>query len=237
VLKYIGLATSLVGLCLLMPVAAAETVDVGAMAAVQRTVYGVAPQGAQTVKRLGDAVVFQEVLETIEGSGALIRFIDQSTLALGAKSKVVIDAFVFDPAKSEGNALLRISVGTLRFVTGEMPKGKTVIKTPTATLVLRGTDVTVHVHPDGTTDATVNEGIVDAHNEVTNSDTSIDAGEGATLGNEGNSAFSGDNGPTGPGLGGDPSDPPEHRRSGQPNAPSNSGPASSSSGGRGSSPG
>ena len=233
--QYSGLVTFLVGLCSLMPVASADTTGVGAMAEVQRTVYGTAPQASQTVKRLGDSVVFQEELETIEGSAALIRFIDDSTLALGAKSKVVIDAFVFDPQKTEGNALLRISVGTLRYITGGMPKGKTVIKTPTATLVLRGTDVTVHVHPDGTTDTKVNEGTVDAHNDVTNSDTPIGAGEGATLGQDGNSGFSGDNGPIGPGFGGDPSDPPEHRRGGQANSPGSSG--STSSGGSSGSPG
>ncbi|WP_395016675.1 FecR domain-containing protein [Dongia sp.] len=193
---------------------AADAAEVGAMAQVQRTVYGVPPQGSQSVKRQGDPVQFQEELETVESSSALIRFIDDSTLAIGAKSKVLIDAFVFDPTKAEGNALIKISVGTLRFVTGEMPKGKTVIKTPTATLVLRGTDVTVHVHPDGTTDTTVNEGSVDGHNDVTNDDMDIEEGQGATFGSGGNGDFGGTNPSTDLGGDGDPSDPPEHRRAG-----------------------
>jgi hypothetical protein len=194
---------------------AADAAEVGAMALVQRTVYGLPPQGSQAVKRQGDPVIFKEALETVEASSAIVRFIDDSTLSLGAKSKVLIDEFVFDPANAQGNALIRISVGTLRFVTGEMPKGKTVIKTPTATLTLRGTDVTVHVHPDGTTDATVNEGIVDGQNELTNDETSIPAGEGATFGSGGNSAFGGSNPASGPsgGSGGN-DDPPEHRRGG-----------------------
>lgn len=217
--RFSGMVAGVAGLCLLASAAAADTVDVGAMATVQRTVYGEPPQGGQAVKRQGDAVVFQETLETVDDSAAVIRFIDDSTLALGAKSKVLIDAFVFDPQKAEGNALIRISVGTLRFVTGGMPKGKTTIKTPTATLVLRGTDVTVHVHPDGTTDATVHDGIVDAHNDVTNDETSLAPGQGGTFGSDGNSDFSGSNPSTGPGGNGDPSDPPEHRRSGTPEPP------------------
>jgi hypothetical protein len=207
--------------------------DVGAMAAVQRTVYGVPPQGSETVKRLGDAVVFQETLETADGSAALIRFIDDSTLALGAKSKVLIDAFVFDPQKAEGNALIRISVGTLRFVTGDMPKGKTTIKTPTATLVLRGTDVTVHVHPDGTTDTTVHEGIVDAHNDMTNTDTSLAPGEGATLGAGGNSDFSGSTPPTGLGDEGGAGGSAEQRRGGSAGQSSGGGHSHHSSGNSG----
>jgi hypothetical protein len=214
--KLSGIAAGLAALGLLASAAAADSVGVGAMAEVQRSVYGAPPQGSQAVKRQGDAVVFQETLETADDSAALVRFIDDSTLALGAKSKVLIDSFVFDPQKGEGNALIRISVGTLRFVTGGMPKGKTTIKTPTATLVLRGTDVTVHVHPDGTTDATVREGIVDGHNDMTNNDTSLASGQGGTFGDSGNSDFSGSNPSTGPGGNGDASDPPEHRRSGNP---------------------
>jgi hypothetical protein len=200
-----------VGLSILLSTLSAEAAEVGAMAEVQRTVYGVPPQGSQAVKREGDAVQFQEALETVEDSAALVRFIDDSTLALGAKSKVVIDAFVFDPAKAEGNALIRISVGTLRFITGAMPKGKTVIKTPTATLGLRGTDVTVHVHPDGTTDVTVNEGGVDGHNDLTNDGTNIAAGQGATFGTGGNDGFNGSLPPTGGGDSG-PDDQTEQRR-------------------------
>jgi hypothetical protein len=192
-----------------------EAAEVGAVTQVQRTVYGVPPQGSQSVKRAGDAVVFQEQLETVEDSAALIRFIDDSTLAIGAKSKVLIDAFVFDPAKAEGNALINISVGTLRFVTGQMPKGKTVIKTPTATLVLRGTAVTVHVHPDGTTDTTVDEGGVDGHNDVANEDMNIEEGEGGTFGHGGNGGFNGSNPPTDPNTDNDKSGPPEQRRAGK----------------------
>jgi hypothetical protein len=214
--QYSGIAAVLAGLCIVVHGASADTAEVGAMAVVQRAVYGVPPQGSQVVKHQGDAVVFQEALETVDNGAALVRFIDDSTLALGANSKVLIDAFVFDPQKTEGNALIRISLGTLRYVTGGMPKGKTVIKTPTATLVLRGTDVTVHVHPDGTTDATVNEGHVDAHNDVTTDDSNIAAGQGASFGNAGNSDFSGTNPPAGPDAGNDASDPPEHRRSGSP---------------------
>lgn len=226
--RFWELAVGMAGLCLLAGAASADTVDVGAMATVQRTVYGEPPQGGQAVKRQGDAVVFQETLETVDSSAALIRFIDDSTLALGANSKVLIDTFVFDPQKAEGNALIRISVGTLRFVTGDMPKGKTTIKTPTATLVLRGTDVTVHVHPDGTTDATVHDGIVDAHNDVTNNETSLNPGQGGTFGSDGNSDFNGSNPASGPGGNGDPSDPPEHRRSGNPEPTGGDGGSSSS---------
>ncbi len=210
----IGTGMVVAGLFAWAPIASAQ--DVGAMASVQRAVYGVPPQGSQIVKREGDTVVFQELLETVANGAALVRFVDDSTLALGANSKVLIDSFVFDPQTAQGNALINVSVGTLRFVTGGMPKGGTTIKTPTATLVLRGTDVTVHVHPDGTTDTTVNDGEVDAHNDLTNETTNLLPGDGATLGNGGNSDFEGQNPPTGPDADDGQSDPPEHRRADSP---------------------
>jgi hypothetical protein len=185
------------------------------MAEVQRTVYGVPPQGSQSVKREGDSVQFREALETVESSAALIRFIDDSTLALGANTKVLVDEFVFDPQKAEGNALIQISVGTLRFITGEMPKGKTVIKTPNATLILRGTDVTVHVHPDGTTDTVVHEGSVDGHNDLNNAETNIAEGQGASFGSGGNSDFSGTTPPTDVGGHDNTGNSPEQRRGGR----------------------
>jgi hypothetical protein len=197
---------------------AVEAMDVGALADVRQNVYGVPPQGGQAVKRKGDAVEFRETLETLEDSSAMIRFIDDSKLSLGAKSKVVIDEFVFDPKNTKGNALIEISVGTLRWVTGDMPKGGTVIKTPTATLVLRGTDVVVHVHPDGTTDTTVHDGKVEAHNNLTDQVTELLPGDGATLGHGGTTSYDHDSAPKlGAGDGKVRSDDtPEHRRGDSP---------------------
>jgi hypothetical protein len=206
-------AATVAAMTVLLRAGLAEATDVGAMEQVRQNVYGVAPQGVEAVKRKGDTVVFQETLQTLEDSSAMIRFIDDSKLSLGAKSKVVIDAFVFDPEQAKGNALIDISVGTLRFVTGEMPKGGVVIKTPTATLTLRGTDVLVHVHPDGTTDTTVYEGKVEAHNLITDEVTNMLPGDGATLGHGGTVGYN-ESGETSFGISNAESrrDLPEHRR-------------------------
>ena len=213
-------AASVAAMMLFVRAEIAAAMDVGAMAAVRQTVYGVPPQGGEAVKRKGDAVVFQETLQTVDDSGALIRFIDESELTLGAKSKVVIDEFVFDLKNAKGHALIEVSVGTLRFVTGEMPKGGVVIKTPTATLTLRGTDVVVHVHPDGTTDTAVYDGKVEAQNNLTDEVTHLIPGDGATLGQGGTTSYDHDDDPADRAeLGSDQNnDPPEHRRSEEPKA-------------------
>lgn len=166
--------------------------NVGTMYRVRQTVYGTEPNSQPLAKHEGDGVVFQENIETWDNSGALLHFIDGSQLTMGAKAKVLIDEFVFDPTSATGNALIRISVGTLRWVTGSMPKGQTMIKTPTATLTLRGTDVAVHVHPDGTTNTTVYHGIVDNHNDITDANTVMGPGDQQTSDLNGNHIDTGD---------------------------------------------
>ena len=42
---------------------------------------------------------------------SLVRFIDGSELTVGAKSKVLVDQFVFDPGSGSGNALISITSG------------------------------------------------------------------------------------------------------------------------------
>jgi hypothetical protein len=197
--RAIGAALLLTGIC------SAQADEVGTTTEIVRTVYGTPPQGQQAVTRIGDAVLHNELFETWSDSRALLEFLDGSHLTIGANSKVTIDAFVFDPAKVQGNALIKLSVGTLRFVTGQMPHGGVVIKTPTATLTLRGTDVTVHVHPDGTTDTSVHDGIVDAHNDKTGDTTELGEGDGAKSGEGGNESFDGGDGNLGD-LGGDSGD-------------------------------
>lgn len=213
-------AAAVAAMSVLLRAGIADAMDVGALEEVRQNVYGVPQQGAESAKHRGDPVAFQETLQTLDESSALIRFIDDSKLSLGEKSKVQIDAFVFDPKNAKGNALIDISVGTLRFVTGEMPKGGVVIKTPTATLTLRGTDVVVHVHPDGTTDTTVYDGKVEAQNNVTNQVTHLLPGDGATLGESGTTSFNNEDAPD---LGATPAnsrsdDLPEHRRGDSPAA-------------------
>jgi hypothetical protein len=182
--------------------AQAET-SVGAMQSVRQTVYGTPPNSQPLAKHQGDGVVFREIIETWDNSGALLNFIDGSHLTLGAKSKVLIDEFVFDPTKVTGNAVIEISAGTLRWVTGSMPKGRTVIKTPTATLTLRGTDVAVHVHPNGTTDTTVYDGIVYNHNDATDTNSVMGPGDQQVSDLNGNHIDTSD--PTDPGdFTGDP---------------------------------
>jgi hypothetical protein len=155
--------------------------DVGDVEAVTHTAYGTPPSAAKSPKREGDPVAYRELLETQERSGLLLRLADGSKLTLGADSKLMVDDFVYQPQDGNGSggaskALISIPAGALRYVTGAMPKGHTTIDTPTATMVLRGTNVTVGVNPQGFTHLFVDEGAVSVHSKVTDQDTVVKAG-------------------------------------------------------------
>jgi hypothetical protein len=159
---------------------AALTTPVGDVEQVQQDAFGTPPDAAREAKRRGDDVVYQESLETLRKSALQVKFNDGSKLTLGANSKVLVDAFVYEPGNDQSKALISLPAGALRYVTGKMPKGQTTIDTPTATMVLRGTNV--KVSSDGTnTLLVVDEGSVSVHNKQTGEDTLVEEGQSVQI--------------------------------------------------------
>jgi hypothetical protein len=158
---------------------------VGDVQIVQLSAYGTPPNAPRVPKRKGDTVIYQETLETLKLSGMLVRFDDGSKLTLGASSKVLVDDFVYAPGDSQSKALISIPTGALRYVTGSMPKGNTVIDTPTATLTLRGTDVGIDVDINGNTHLVVIEGSVDVKSKTGGQDQTVEEGNSVIISHAG----------------------------------------------------
>ena len=82
-----------------------------------------------------------------------ITFEDSSTVKITEQSKLVIDNFVYDPAKGDaGKVGLKLAMGTARFASGQIAKSKpenVAIETPTATVGVRGTDFSMTVDEIG----------------------------------------------------------------------------------------
>jgi hypothetical protein len=163
---------------------AALSTPVGDVEAVQEDAYGTPPASAREAKHRGDGIVYQETLETLQKSGMLVKFNDGSKLTLGANSKVMVDSFVYAPDDANSKALISIPSGALRYVTGAMPKGQTTIDTPTATMVLRGTNVKVLTDGSNTL-LVVDEGSVSVHNKQTGQDTLVEEGDSVQISSTG----------------------------------------------------
>ena len=97
--------------------------------------------GAQIPVQLNDAAK--------TGNGRmLIEFLDKAELALKEHSEVLIDEIYYDPDPSLSKMSMKFTMGTARFASGRLGlvnKANIDIKTPTASIAVRGTDFTTTV--------------------------------------------------------------------------------------------
>ena len=102
----------------------------------------------EDVKSEVDLDIFSyNVVKTGKGKVA-IGFVDDTRVDVTQHSKLIIDEFVYDPKTKTGSLSLKSALGTIRYASGQIAKTdpKNVqIKTPTATIGVRGTDFTMTV--------------------------------------------------------------------------------------------
>lgn len=130
---------------------AAEKLTVGNAFTVVRTVMGTLEANTRQLK-LADDIYHNELIETEENSATELVFLDETKLALGPDSSIVIDKFVYDPEPNEASFIATATKGAFRFVTGTLPKKSYTIHTPTATIGIRGTAFTLRIEPQSITD-------------------------------------------------------------------------------------
>jgi len=87
------------------------------------------------------------------GNGKVgIEFIDQTRVDVTEHSKLLIDEFIYDPNTKTGSLSLKATLGTVRYASGQIAKNSAQnvkIKTPTATIAVRGTDFAMTVDEIG----------------------------------------------------------------------------------------
>lgn len=132
----------------------------GVVETVAEPAYGTAPSQIKVEKHAGDLVQHRELLETSKSGSMKVKFTDGSKFDLGADSRALVVAYVYEPEQKIANAIVSLPEGQMHYVTGAMPKDHTTIYTPTATMVLDGADVTVSVNERGNTHFIVEEGSI-----------------------------------------------------------------------------
>ncbi|MFL5080281.1 MAG: FecR domain-containing protein [Microvirga sp.] len=126
---------------------AAQTI--GGAVAVQREVSGQL-SGSPRAIATGDDVHQNETIRTGAASSAELGFVDQTRLAVGASAAVKLDRFVFDPDRGARSVVLTATKGVARFVTGAGPSAVYQVRTPHATIGVRGTEFEVMVQSSRT---------------------------------------------------------------------------------------
>ena len=149
---------------------ALENTTIGNARIVVRTVTGTIESGPRSGLRqiqLQDDIYHNEIIETGDDSATEFVFFDETKLALGPNSKMVLDSFVFDPASGTGSFIMSATVGVFRFISGKIPKRSYEIRTPNAVIGIRGTILSFIIIPGDTEDkptkvnVTIEEGVAE----------------------------------------------------------------------------
>jgi hypothetical protein len=122
------------------PVHAQAPSDIGSAFAVENRVDG-SISGRNRVIAQGDRVFQDERISTQADSMARLVFVDETDLRVGPSSSVVLDRFVHDGGGRASAVTINAAKGALRFISGASPSQAYRIRTPLATIGVRGTVV------------------------------------------------------------------------------------------------
>ncbi len=121
---------------LTVPALSAERIGIAAM--VQDQVTG--SVGGQTITlATGDSVFSRQIIKANANGRAQLIFVDETVFSVGAGATVTLDEFIYDPNRKTGNIVLNVSKGAFRFISGASQPETYSIKTPVATIGIRGT--------------------------------------------------------------------------------------------------
>lgn len=135
------------------PAGAQTGVEAGSIERVSGNVI-VTAGGATRVARQGERLNVGEILATEAGAEALVRFRDESTLALRPLSQVTVADLRYQE-KDDDLFAINLLKGALRSVSGLLAKRRptgVLFRTPTATVGIRGTDFEIAIVPEGERD-------------------------------------------------------------------------------------
>src|SRR5216684_4403271 len=87
----------------------------------------------------GDDIIRNELVHTNADSSAKFVLRDSTNLLLGPNSTLKLDRAVFSGEQGVGDIAVKLTLGSFRFITGNLAKESYTISTPLATLGVRGT--------------------------------------------------------------------------------------------------
>lgn len=152
-----NLIKSGIAICVLLSsLPAFASPDAGAIGEIKGS--GVLERDSQVIEG-GTGVGVQSMDTAVTAKGKMrIDFVDDTRVDLTDHSRLLIDEFVYDPANDIGSISLKASLGTVRYASGQIAKRyqqNVKIRTPSATIGVRGTDFIMLVDEIGGTMVTL----------------------------------------------------------------------------------
>jgi hypothetical protein len=118
--------------------------SIGSAAAVRNQVDGILNSETRNLAS-GSSVHSNELIRSADAALAELVFWDKTRLSVGPKSEVRLDKFVYNPNRGSGAVVIDTSRGVYRFITGVQDPRSYEIKTPYATLGVRGTTLEINL--------------------------------------------------------------------------------------------
>lgn len=109
-----------------------------------------------------DELVQEEALRTEAESVIQVRFADGSELSVEAESEIVLSDYVFDPNGASATGTIDLNDGLFHFTSNGAPDQGVKLRTPVATIGVRGTEFLVHVDRGDATIIDILSGEVEA---------------------------------------------------------------------------
>ena len=145
-----SLLARLTSIFLLLPTIALANVDAGAIGKIRGS--GVLERNNEVIDGdTGVGVMSMDTAVTARGQ-MQIDFIEETRVDITEHSRLLIDEFVYDPANGKAALGLRATIGTVRYASGQIAKNfkqNVKIRTPSATIGVRGTDFVMVVDEVG----------------------------------------------------------------------------------------
>jgi len=161
--KISKISLGVVALAVIAPAFAAEP-RIGEV--VQRQYMGAVAepngQAASHAILFSDSVFALDTVRTDATGSTALQFLDDTTVQLGSNAEVRLDSFAYNPTTTVGAGQISFAKGAFRYIGGKMTTEENVrLNTPTATMVIRGTELVIYVWDDGRTEVNVVSGAVE----------------------------------------------------------------------------
>ncbi|MCP5368667.1 MAG: FecR domain-containing protein [Hyphomicrobiales bacterium] len=154
-----GLAAALVAQAALAAVPAAAQQSIGTAVAVISDVRAEHGDKTRPLKPKSK-VQYEDFVVTGGEASTQIMFLDETVISIGPGASLLLDAMVYDPGSKDGTFVVTVKKGLVRFASGVQPSQNYLIKTPTSSIGIRGTELDILVEDGGETSVMLRQGVI-----------------------------------------------------------------------------
>ena len=118
--------------------------SVGVIESLEGAVQLTRTDGSTVQAEKGSKVFVGDIVKTEANANVGIKFVDDTSFALGESGRLVIDELIYDPSGNSGQSSFSVVNGVFSFVSGQIAKvgdDAMQVTTPVATIGIRGTTV------------------------------------------------------------------------------------------------